>query len=322
MSPAELALWLDTLDERWDRIRLVADHLVKVHHRGRKNAARRHQMPSIAEARLRYPHGTVARYVMGRCRCFPCRLANSHRTQAYTDAKRKRWRVQPIGGGYLTVRDTRDGQGEVFRTQDRTEAFARRDQLNAAEGPLEAPTDLISVRDVRKHLAWLQSQGIGPKTVSAVSGVSYSVLQRMLGYASGGTPIRRTRRSTAERILAVGLSDAAGGQKVPAGPTWDLIDCLLAAGCKRWELAVALGSKRRVQTGSRRDGIPSIRPGLQIKRDLVRATTARKVEQIHRQAWFANPRVRATCQHVRHGDDEKAEYRKRRRRSEREEVMP
>lgn len=321
MSPAELALWLDTLDERWDRIRLAADHLVKVHRRGRKNAARRHQMPSIAEARLRYPHGTVARYVLGRCRCFPCRVANSRRQAAYNEGRKLRWRVQPCGGGYFLVQD-QERTTIALKTKERAEAFAKKDELNAAEPKPEPPTELISVRDVRKHLAWLQSQGIGPKTVSAVSGVSYSVLQRMLGYASGGTPIRRTRRSTAERILAVGLSDAAGGQKVPAGPTWELIDCLLAAGCKRWELAVALGSKRRVQTGSRRDGIPSIRPGLQIKRDLVRATTARKVEQIHRQAWFADPRVRATCQHVRHGDDEKAEYRKRRRRSEREEVMP
>ncbi len=292
---------LDVLDDRWDRIRVMVSTIQQSRHRAWGD--KRGDWPTIAEARERYPHGTHARYVLGRCRCFPCRVSNSRYEADRSAAHRKRWRVQPIGGGYFTVRDSLGDVGEVFRTKDPGEAAGKRDELNERDKRGERPSQLVSVRDVVKHLRWLQSQGIGPRTVSAVSGVSYSVLQRMLGYPSGGKPIDRTRRATAERILAVGLSDAQGGQNVPIEPTLELVRCLLSAGWTRTRIAVLVtpSSASQARTGSRRDGVRSQRPGLQFLygRKRVRATTARRVELIHREAWRLDPRVRAVCRHER-----------------------
>lgn len=225
---------IDALDVRLDRIRIVVSTLQKWEHVANGNR-RRQSLPTIGEARDKYAHGTEARYVLGRCRCFECRVAHSRmRAEQVADESRR----------------------------------------------------LISIRDVRKHLAFLQRHGIGPKTVSAVSGVSYSVLQRMLGYPSGRKPIERTRRATAERILAVGLSAAGGNQKVPGGPTWELIDCLLAAGWPRYRVSLGLGHTAK-------NGMPA----LQLHREYVYGSTARKVERLHREAWRLDARVREVCRH-------------------------
>ena len=71
-----------------------------------------------------------------------------------------------------------------------------------------------------------------------------------------------------ERILAVTAVQARGGQRVDAGPTWALIEELVAAGYTRAQLARELGSR-------------AASPTLQLGRDLVRASTARAVEDLH-----------------------------------------
>ena len=308
MSLQGLASQVDDLDDRWDRIR-VAVSALQVSHRRLARHPLRH-LPSIAEARERYPHGTEARYVLGRCQCFPCRVAHSRRHAEQMEGRHPIWRVHAGGttreGGHrYRVRhvETRE---EALCTADREEAHTLARKLNArdVEG---SPYQLIPTGDVVKHIGWLQRNGIGPKTISAVSGVSYSVLQRMLGYPSGGPAITRTRRATAERILAVGFSDAVGAQKVPADPTWELIGCLLRAGWRKYQVAVAVtpSSGARIRKGSR--------PGLQIRKDLVRASTARAVERVHAEAWHEDARVREVCTHLHVPDDREAEYLRRRR---------
>lgn len=74
------------------------------------------------------------------------------------------------------------------------------------------------------------------------------------------------RPATLAAILAVELEDARGAQKVPAGPTWALINELLVAGYTRSYLARQLGAKT---------------PALQLGRERVRASTARAVEELH-----------------------------------------
>jgi hypothetical protein len=285
------------LDERWDRIRLVVSFLQKADERARGD--RRGDFPSIGEARDRYDHGTEALYVLGRCRCFKCRVA--HSAMRASQQPSNPWRLryaQAVRTWYVQHVETRE---IALRTPERAEAVAKVAELNDRDGE-PSPTQLIDAVRVRRHLRWLAENGIGPRTVHEVSGVSYSVICRIAHRKSAGAPINRTRRATAERILAVGLSDASGAQKVHSGPTRELVECLLAAGWRRWQIAVAVtpSSASVVQTGSRRDGIPSKRPGLQFLRNgSVRASTARKVEEVHREAWRTDPRVRATCQHER-----------------------
>jgi hypothetical protein len=261
---------------------------------------------SIEEARERYPHGTHARYVLARCRCFPCRVANSNYEAERSGGTRPPWHVRysPSANRFV-VRNGRTGE-IVFRGEDRDEAYLERDRLNRRDHVDDWPGKLVDVNPVVRHLCWLQSQGIGPKTVSRLSGVSYSVLQRMLGSPTGRR-IYRTRVRTAERILAVTPRDVVGGQRIPAGPTWGLIECLLSAGWKRWQVAVAVTPSTASQVGHGQ------RPGLQIRRDVVRASTAAKVRQIHDEAWRADPRVRSVCNHLTHGDDANAEAKRRSR---------
>jgi hypothetical protein len=112
---------------------------------------------------------------------------------------------------------------------------------------------------------------VGLKTVAHLAGVSSGGLAKIV-YGDprrGRPPSYRVRAETARRVLAVRAADAAGGQRVASGPTWALVEELLAAGYTRAELAQALGSTAR-------------RPKLQLGRDTVRASTARAVEELHR----------------------------------------
>lgn len=82
----------------------------------------------------------------------------------------------------------------------------------------------------------------------------------------GLAPSVRVRPETAARIMAVRVEQAAGAQLVAAGPTWVLLDDLIARGYTRGFLATALGASK---------------PALQVQRTKVRASTARKVEALH-----------------------------------------
>ena len=129
----------------------------------------------------------------------------------------------------------------------------------------------VSAEPARRHLAALAEAGVGLKTVARLSGVSHGSLSKIV-YGEPGrarAPSRRIRPETSERILAVTVTAARGGQRVDAGPTWRLIEKLVAAGYTRAHLARELGSQ-------------AASPTLQIGRRLVRASTARAVEDLHR----------------------------------------
>ena len=174
----------------------------------------------------RRAHGTYVKYVVERCGCEPCRLAN----RAYENRRQ-----------------------------------------HAIRRPDEVWLPYVPAGPARRHLRALAAVGVGPKTVAKISGVPHGSLAKIV-YGDpkrGMGPSKRIRPATSARILAVTVADAAGAQKVPAGPTWVLLDDLIARGYTRQFLGRALGSTAKV-------------PSLQVRHDLVRASTARKVEQIHR----------------------------------------
>ena len=143
-----------------------------------------------------------------------------------------------------------------------------RARIHAMHRPDEAWVPYVPAGPVRRHLEALQAQGVGHKTVAQLAGLSASSVGKILypsRYRGMGTS-KRVREETARRILAVTADQAAGAQKVPATPTWALLDDLIARGWTKSELARRLG-----QNG----------PGLQVSRSTVRASTARKVEQLH-----------------------------------------
>jgi AraC-like DNA-binding protein len=126
----------------------------------------------------------------------------------------------------------------------------------------------VDAGPARDHLAWLASCGVGLKTVARVGGLSHGTLSKLVygEPARGMGPSKRIRPATAEKIMAVMPHQAAGAQRVPAGPTWRLLDELIARGWSRSELARRLGATT---------------PALQVGRHRVRASTARAVEVLH-----------------------------------------
>ncbi len=123
----------------------------------------------------------------------------------------------------------------------------------------------------RQHLRRLAAAGVGLKTVAHLAGVSHGGLTKLVygDTKRGMAPSKRIRPETSARILAVTVDQADGAQKVDGRCTWELLDDLLSSGYTASFLGRALGSKAKV-------------PALQVSRTLVRASTARKVEDLHR----------------------------------------
>jgi hypothetical protein len=126
----------------------------------------------------------------------------------------------------------------------------------------------VDAGPAREHIEWLRTCGVGIKTVAKLTGISHGTLSKLM-YGDpqrNMRPSKRIRPATAEKVLAVMPAMAAGGQKVPAGATWRLLDDLIGRGWSRAELARRLGTKG---------------PGLQVRHTMVRASTARAVELLH-----------------------------------------
>lgn len=124
------------------------------------------------------------------------------------------------------------------------------------------PGTHVPARATRRHLRWLQTRGIGMRTVEKQSGVSRSALQKIVSGES-----RRVTRRTEDRILAVGLSAVRPGAYVDGTETWARIEDLLAAGWSRAAIA-------RVVTGPQAKS-------LQLRRGRVSARNAATVAALH-----------------------------------------
>lgn len=105
---------------------------------------------------------------------------------------------------------------------------------------------LVSAEKARAHLAALSEHGVGYRSVRDIAGISGSILQKIkLG--------KKTRiRALTERAI-LGVSDAAlaDGARIPAGPTWALLDALLADGYRKVDLAREMGYRTRAVQFSR-----------------------------------------------------------------------
>ena len=234
-------------------------------------------------------HGTRTKYVHDGCRCLPCRVAATNYETARQAARRKPWRVRHVlgpgpyygGNEYVWMVVRHDGTGSGHVVHSREEAYRLRNRLNRAEqrpDPIWASgtTD----RQVREHLAYLAREGVGLHQVAHVTRVSRSRLveiARGRAKRKGRPEVRRLRHATAERILGVGLSDAAPRARVDAAETWRLIEVLLRAGYTKGRLALMLGASR---------------PALQLRADRVTARNARKVRALYEALWNTDPRVR------------------------------
>lgn len=142
-----------------------------------------------------------------------------------------------------------------------------RNRARAMRRPDQAWMPYVPAGRARRHLAGLAAAGLGLKTVAKLSGVSHGTLSKLIYGQQGRRPSKRIRPETERRILAVTIDQAAGAQKIPAGPTWVLLDDLIGRGFTKAWISQQLGNTSG---------------GLQIRRTFVRASTARRVEALHR----------------------------------------
>lgn len=220
-------------------------------------------VPSAPRASAR-AHGTRTKFVHDKCRCMPCKLANTRYETARYARTAPPWRTRCVTRHRLYLVQHRETKAIELRTYDRDEAFARRDALNTAAKATDLREPLWAspgtAHAVRRHLAVLAAHGISIKRVAALTGISSTRLlevKNRRSYHSDRPRRRRLRQDTAERILGVQtIAKPAAGAVVPAGPTWKLIDRLLARGITRSAIARALGSTAKT-------------PALQLRRDFV-----------------------------------------------------
>jgi transcriptional regulator with XRE-family HTH domain len=240
-------------------------------------------------------HGTRTKYVHDGCRCLPCRAAASR----YESDRLRRthraglpYKVRRTGGGWWWVRENLDGtDGEtLLRTKDREEAHKRCADLNAEhlaarDRSEDLWADRAAIGIARRHLRFLAERGVGLRQVARESGLSRSAVQNLAKRRpSKDRPHRHIRRATVEAVLGVSAAKAARGARVPAEPTWELVNCLRAAGIPKARIARALGCQT---------------PALQLGKRHVLASSAAAIRELHDAAWTASPKVRAHCSHAR-----------------------
>lgn len=143
-------------------------------------------------------------------------------------------------------------------------------RVRAMARPDEVWVPYVPAGRARRHVEELMAQGIGPKSLAVMSGVPHGAISKLIyGDYKGRGPSKRIRPATEAKLLAVTAAQATGRQHLDAGPTWVLLDDLIARGYPKAWLA------KRIYRNPEA-------PALQISKTKVRASTARRVEALHR----------------------------------------
>jgi hypothetical protein len=116
---------------------------------------------------------------------------------------------------------------------------------------------LVPADRARAHILKLSKQGVGYKTIGQLARISKTVMWKI---RSGQR--RQIRALNEKAILMVTRFDVRGSTNVEAGGTWQRINWLLEEGFTRARIARELGCKT---------------PALQLRKDFVTATSARKI---------------------------------------------
>lgn len=237
------------------------------------------------------PHGTRAKYVWEKCRCFHCRLANTDYQTAREAALHRR---EPYRSVYVRMTNEwivrhRETMEIIVRTSDKEEAHRVRDARNRDSARINQADMLwaskVEINRVRRHIRMLRDKGIGYKRIAALVGMSES---RMLAIASGECHRKdrptalRLRITTVQRILEIDPKPAPGARVDARDDCNRMIDEMLACGLTKTEIARRLGQK----------GNP---PTLQISRRSVTVSTVAKVRKVHDDYWRENWRFRSIC---------------------------
>jgi hypothetical protein len=120
---------------------------------------------------------------------------------------------------------------------------------------------LIDASEARRHLRKLSAAGIGLRTVSDLSGIGRSTLQKIVQRKR-----LNIRKLNADRILAITTDAVGAATTIPAKETWQRINWLLSQGFTKTALAKRLGYQTRA---------------LQINKNRITARNAVKIERFY-----------------------------------------
>lgn len=121
------------------------------------------------------------------------------------------------------------------RCVDCKKANARYSKRNTILG-----SDLVDSAPVRAHLHMLRASGVGRRRIVELSGVSETVVARLLGI-DRSKPAARVRPDTARRLLAIRPGDVSDGVTVSAAGTRIRLRALIAIGWTQRALAERIG---------------------------------------------------------------------------------
>lgn len=99
---------------------------------------------------------------------------------------------------------------------------------------------LVDSAPIRAHLEQLRAAGVGRRTIARQSGVSQTVINRLLGI-DRSKPAARIRPETANRLLAVRCDALADGACIDATGTTRRLQALVTLGWSQTEIARRMG---------------------------------------------------------------------------------
>lgn len=190
-------------------------------------------------------HGSYVKYTIEGCRCDPCRQAASD----YEKARQKRL---------------------------------------AMERWHPERAKWVDAEPVRQHVRSLMAgkkgsnRGMGWKRIAEQAGVPTGTLWKLLYGPKDRGPSKRIRSDNAAKLLAV-EPNLADGAKVPAGPTWRLVNEIVSHHDQEVGTVTGRGGKRPYGGGvwlARQLTGPQAN-ALQLSRRWVSVRHARKVKEIH-----------------------------------------
>lgn len=120
----------------------------------------------------------------------------------------------------------------------------------------------VDADPARRHILCLAKKGMGYLAVAQAAKVNHNIVW---GIRQGVRT--RARYGTVRRILDVDLSCSRDGSRIPAGPTWKILDGLIGDGYAKMQLARWLGYGGKY-------------PSLQFRRDFVTAANAGRVQRV------------------------------------------
>ena len=98
----------------------------------------------------------------------------------------------------------------------------------------------VDAEPVRTHVQQLRRNGMGVRRIVALSGVSYTVVQRLLWSVQGAEPTSKMRPANAAALMSVGV-DLAPSSLVPSAGARRRVEALMTLGWSQQAIAQLLG---------------------------------------------------------------------------------